>query len=157
MNTRLSITKIADDLRTALAAGFVDEDDEPIQVHVGTTFDRDYLTLAEVALPGVWVGDQRMTGNPDTSGSRLYRQRVKVEIPVRLIVRRAEDGASHNEAQLTALFNAVADALKDYKPEGATTRLTWEAARGAAPGESLLTTDLVFACFVEWQRPFPSE
>lgn len=155
MNTRLSIQGIAGDLRTALATLYVDNQDTAREVHVGTIFDRGYLKAAAETFPAVWFGDQRLTGNPDTSGSRLYRQRVRVEIPLRIIVQRNIDGETDNEQQLTDLFNAVAEAFIDYTPEGATTRLVWESARGAQPGESLLATDVVFSCFVEWQRPYP--
>ncbi len=144
MNSRLSIAAIADHVRTALGAS--------VQ-RVGTGYDRDYLQSFPKAWPAVWIAAQRLTRIDDGMAfSGVFRQHCKVEVAVRLVVQRYADGQLDGEARLNALHDAVADALKDWTPDGADQPLVWESAADGDATESLMSADLIFSTTVTYAR-----
>lgn len=142
MNARLSLGDIAQRLRGQIPG-----------VHMGTGYDRDYLTSFARTWPAVWVAAQRLQRMDDGRGwSGQFRQHCKVDVAVRIVVQRYPDGSVDGEARLNALHDAVADALKDWTPPGADTPLVWESAQDGDATESLMTADLIFSTSVTYSR-----
>lgn len=142
MNGRLSLASVATRLTNKLTG-----------VHVGTGYDRDYLTSFARTWPAVWVAAQRLQRMDDGRGwSGQFRQHCKVDVAVRLVVQRYADGSVDGEARLNTLHDAVADALKDWTPAGADTPLVWESAQDGDATESLMTADLIFSTSVTYSR-----
>ncbi len=142
MNQRLDLTAIATYLRSQSGlAG----------VHVGTGYDRDYLTAFATTWPGVWVGAQRLQRNDDGRGyTDYYRQHCRVEIVVHLVVQRYADGETDPGPDLDALHEAVSTALLNYRPTGADEPFVWESSQDGEAFQSVMTADLVFSCTVTY-------
>lgn len=115
-------------------------------VHVGTGYDRDYLTAFGTTYPAVWVGAQKQQRRGDGMGSREYHQRGDAQIVVRLVVQRYADGETDPEQALDALHDAVLDVLDNWQPPEAWGSLCIQSTQDGPPHESVLTEDLIFEC-----------
>lgn len=145
MNTLLLLSGIATHLRAEPAL---------VGVHVGTGRDVNYLVAVPKTWPAVWLIGVHMTPQDDGGGySGQYRQRLKVTLPVMLIVQRYQDGRTDAEARMAALHDAVAAALTAWQPEGADTPLVWESSRDGEPHDSLLSFQLVFSTTATYTSP----
>ena len=111
MNRRLSLRAIADHLDAVLNA-------VPGTVTVRTALERSYLSDYGKVFPAVWVCGQRLQPLDDGRGlSQIYRQHVRNDIVVRVVVQRYADGVVDPEVELSALHDAVADSPSKKKIE----------------------------------------
>lgn len=120
-------------------------------IKIGSSFDADYMTEFGKTFPQVWAVAQRQIPMDDGRGfSGQARQTLKVEILVRIVVRReAPDGNPYDpEAKLDELQNAVVGALFGWTPPGAREHLTWASSEDGPPWESATSADLRFTTFV---------
>lgn len=146
MNARLSLAEFVARLDATLNV-------VPGSVYVSSAHARDYLTAFGKTVPAVWVIAQRLVPHGEGLGaSGLYRQRVRIEVMVRIIVERYADGMTNGEAGLNALHDDVADCLKDWTPTGADRALAWVSSTDGAPFEGVLTADLIFFTHATYTR-----
>lgn len=138
MNKRLSLSSIAQYLRTALGAH---------AARVGTTYDQDYLVAMPKTWPAVWVGAQRYTAldGGRTGGSSHYHQRLRCDVTFRLVVQRYVAGQVDAEARLNDLHDRVAALLRNYRPADAWTAFAWVAGSDGPAYESVCVADMTFA------------
>lgn len=146
MNARLSLDAIRQHLDAALNT-------TPGTVKVGTTYQRSYVTEAASIFPAVWIGAQRLKPEDDGRGyDSLYRQHVRVDVVVRLVVPRYANGQLDGEAALNALHDAVSAAMLAYTPTGADEPFVWSSSQDGPPAESVLTADLIFSATVTYSK-----
>jgi len=99
VNARLTLTDIAARIRTEL---------NDATIHVGTSYDRDYMTAFTKTYPAVWVAAQRLTPIDTGRGySGLYRQHAldaheceRTRCPRVVAGRTAEPDAVHGQHHL---------------------------------------------------------
>lgn len=140
MNARLDMNEIKDklaaDIPTATAA---------------TSYHRDYLTKFAQLYPYVWVCAQRATRMDNgRKYSGQQRQTLKIDIAVRVIVKRYADGVLDNTTAFDSLCNQVVASLFGWQPTGANYPLVLEQMQDGAPEESLLNCDIIFSTEVTY-------
>lgn len=142
--TRLSLKECAARLVAQLA--------DPT-ITVRTFMDKTYFTDFAKVFPAVWFVGQRMTPMDNGYGySGQPRQTMKVEIAVRIIVKRFYTETVEVEDELSSLMNRVIDGLKDWAPNGAGRELTLESVTDGPPFEAVIVADLVFVTHVTFAR-----
>lgn len=121
-------------------------------IYCGTAYDKDFLTKFNTTFPAAWVIGQRMRPKDDGRGySGLIRQHNNVEIIVRIVIQK-QPIADDNDARLTALHNAVSDALIGWQPAQASRSLVWSLAQDGPPHEGVITADLIFQCEMVYKK-----
>lgn len=146
MNARLSLRQLRNVFDAALNA-------TPGSVHCGTSYDRDFLELLPKTWPAVWVLAQRLTPLDDGRGfTQRKRQKVRVELAVRVVVQRYPDGVINGELALNELHDLVSAAGFGAVLTGADEGLSWAQSLDGPPAESVMTSDLVFETETTYQR-----
>lgn len=142
MTTRLSLKAIAERLDTDPLIN-----PAPGTVRCGTSFDHDYITAFTTAMPAIWVVGQRVVRIDDGRGwSGHNRQNLRVEVALRLVVRRYADGVIDAEAALADLETKTIDRLHGWTPTGAAEHLTVVSSQDGPAYETQLTLDLILGC-----------
>ncbi len=147
MNGRLSLAECKEHLKTVL------NDDS---VLVGTTKDRNYTTDLAKVWPAVWVGAQRARSLDDGSGySGQYRQTMRIEIAIRVVLPRFVDGETDAEPRETDLCDRVSAAMLTWQPAGADQGFAWVSSGDGPAAESVLVVDMVFFTEATYARNTP--
>ncbi len=147
MNARLTLTDIAARIRTEL---------NDATIHVGTSYDRDYMTAFTKTYPAVWVAAQRLTPIDTGRGySGLYRQHARVEFVVNLVVQRYAENQPEVEAALNELHDAVCAALLGWTPTSASEHVVLVSSQDGPPSQTLSTVSIIFAVTTTYQRTAP--
>ena len=150
MNRRLKLKSLALKLRTDLDARGRED------VHVGTGFDVDYMNSYEDKIPAVWFVGQTMSPADEGRGfSGLFMQKVDVDLHIRIVCKRYEDGDIDPEEFFSILVDLVADIMKDWTPQGAEKPLVWKSERDGPSADTFLSADIVFGTQVRYQRTVP--
>lgn len=144
MNQRLSLTEIATSIAGQLGSG----------VKVGTIYDADYLTTyGKAPYPQVWVGGQRNNRVDDGSGySERFRQKLRIDIALRLIMARYVNGATTTEVNVNTFADQVANAIIATVPTGAEQPFFWNGSQDGPTSETLIVIDQVFTTYTTYQR-----
>ena len=140
MNTRLSMRELATYLSGLPAfAG----------VTVDTIYATRYMKDVYTAMPAVWIMGQNATREDDGRGySGRARQRMRVQIAIRIVVPRIVENVPDAEPALTALQNAVSDALFGWMPDGAEDHFVWVSASEGRTFDTVVTSVLTFSSTV---------
>lgn len=142
-NTRIPLTDIEARLQTQLS--------HPT-IYCGTSYDKDFMQKFNNTFPAAWVIGQRMRPKDDGRGySGMIRQHNNVEIIVRIVIQKLP-ALDDNDARLTALHNAVSDALIGWLPPQASRPLVWSLAQDGPPHEGVITADLIFQCEMVYRK-----
>jgi hypothetical protein len=123
---------------------------------VGTIYERDYLKAYPITAPAVWVAGQNLTPIDKGDGySSQFRQRCAVELGIRIVVKRYENGNTDPEVEMTTLFKAVAGSLKDWTPPNAESPFVWRRSNDGPGNDSVFYSDLYFSTDVLYTRTSP--
>lgn len=139
MMIRLSSTEIV----TRLRNGLTSTEATIVGKSISTTFMREWDRTA----PAVWVMGQS-SERIDSNGagvSGVYRQRVRVLIPIRAVVTKFSAGHVENEAELQALTDKILDIMLGWRPTGAAATLSFDSADDGPVFDNILATDIVLA------------
>lgn len=140
MNTRLSMRELATYIKSlpAFAA-----------VTVDTIYAHDYVSRVVTAMPAVWIIGQNSTRiDEGRAYTQKPRQRMRVEIAIRIVVPRVTANVPDAEPALTTLQNAVSDALFAWMPTGAEDHFVWVSANEGRTFDTVVTSVLVFSTTV---------
>jgi len=144
MNGRLSLRECKEHLIAQLS------DDT---VRVGTTKERNYTADLMRVWPAVWVGAQRAFRLDNGDGySGQYRQTMRIEIALRVVMPRFVDGETDAEDRETDLCDRVSAAMLTWAPAGADQGFAWVSSGDGPAAESVLVVDMVFFTEVTYAR-----
>lgn len=113
---------------------------------VGSCYDANFATDFKNKKPAVWVLGQSSyaIGNEENDGyTQIMRQRIRIEVVLRLIVARSNTNQFNNDAQMTALFEAVTSRLFGWLPSNAESNMFYVAAEDGEANETFISVDLV--------------
>lgn len=148
MNTRLSLKEIRDQIAATTLL--------PSITRFGTSFDRDFVETIKAAspLPQVWVIGQSLTSKDDGMGyPGLARGTEKIEVVIRALYQRYDDGNTGGEALCQLIHNAVFAQLTGWTPTGANRPLVWTAEKDGLATESVPSLDMKFVTEVDFVVP----
>ena len=127
----------------------------PPDTRFGTSFDRDYVDTIKSMTPKtqIWVVGQRLRSKDDGMGyPGLVRQTQRVEVVVRALFQRYDDGNVSGEAMAQLIHKAVADQLIGWTPTNANRPLVWMEEKDGLAVETVPTLDMVFTTELDYSK-----
>lgn len=126
-------------------------------VTVDTFYAHDYLLRWAKVSPAVWFLGQRLTNLDDGRAvqgySSIKRQRMRVEIALRIIVARSVEGVIDSEPAMNTLHNKVAEGMFAWKITGAEQDFSISSVKDGVPYESIVAADLMFTTVAMFSKP----